>query len=142
MSRIRTTTTAAAAAFLAAALVGCEGENLFTAPVTAGGDVANPAILAVVVPEFVQPPDVLDVEIQATGPEGIASLEVTLVETVTRTRTLTVDPPDPNVTEFTQFELLEPVARQSVLVRVQATDVLGRQSEEVEVAVPVVQGGD
>lgn len=128
-------------ALLASALVlgACEGPNLFTGPAPAGGDDEVPVVLALDVPEFVRPNDVLDVEVDASAAEGITALDVTVVEGVVQQRTLTFDPPRVNLNAFTQFQLPRSLTRTSILVRVEVEDRLGRRSEPMEVSIPVVQ---
>lgn len=128
----------------ALALAGCEGPNLFTGPGLGGDDDDPPRVVAVDVPEFVRPNDVLRVEIRAVAPAGITQVDVTLVESVVRERTLEVDPPDPDVEVLTEFQLPSPLVRESVLVQVEVQDADDVRSETFEVEVPVVQddGGD
>ena len=123
------------------ALGACGGTNLFTEPGLGNGgeEEAPPTVVAVTVPDFVRPNEVLRVQIEATAPEGIAAVDVTLVEAVVRERTLVVDPPDPEIDVITEFQLPSPLSRESVLVRVEVEDALGERSEVFEVEIPVVQ---
>lgn len=123
------------------ALAACEGANWFTGPGT-GGDNSAPIVVAVVVPDFVRPGELLEIEIEAEGSQGITAVDVTLVEAVTRERTLSFDPPQPSVNTVAEFRLPTPLARPSVLVQVQAQDRLGGQSQRFEVEIPVQQDGD
>lgn len=127
-------------ALAACALVlgACEGPNLFTGPAPAGDDDAAPVVLALDVPEFVRPNDVLDVEVNASAAEGIIALDVRVVEGVVQQRTLTFDPPRVSLNAFTQFQLPRSLTRTSITVRVEVEDRLGARSEPVEVEIPVV----
>ena len=128
-------------ALLATTLVlgACEGPNLFTGPASAGNEDQVPVVLAVEVPEFVRPNDVVDIEVEAASIEGITSLDVTVVEGVVQQRTLTYDPPRASLSAFTQFQLPASLTRTSITVRVEVEDRLGARSEPVQVEIPVVQ---
>ena len=129
---------------LAIAVGACEGPNLFTGPAagTDGEGSDPPVVLELRAPEFVRPGGVLEVEIEALGAEGISAVDVTLVETVVRERTLVIDPPETDVDTFTEFLLPERLTLESVLVRVEVEDQLGFRSAPVEVVIPVLQDGE
>ena len=115
----------------------CDEHNRFTGPV--GEREEGPTILAVLVPETVRPNEVLDIQIQAVAVEGIATVDVRLVESVVRDRTLTFDPPETELDTFTEFQLPPTLTQETILVRVQVADRLGTRSEPVEAEILVVQ---
>lgn len=120
----------------AVGLAACEGDNLFTFPGSSDPEV--PEVLAVVVPEEVHPGDVLDIEISAVSEEGVTLVDVTLIEDVVRERTLTIDPPETEVSAFTEFQLPATLARETILVQVEVQDLTGARSEPFEVEIPVL----
>lgn len=116
-------------------LAGCEGENRFTGPGTVEPE--GPVVDAVIVPESVEAGTILEVEIRASSSEGITAVDVTLIEDAIRERTLTVDPPDTDLTVFTEFQLPQTLARETVEVQVEVQDRLGARSETFAVEIPV-----
>lgn len=122
---------------LALAVAGCDPSSLLVGGGSTVGDA--PTVISVVVPETVRPNGILEVEINAAGVDGITSVEVTLVEDVVRERTLTIDPPETELNEFTEFQLPATITRGSVLVRVEVEDQRGRRSDPVEVEVAVIR---
>lgn len=115
----------------------CEGPNLFTGPATTVAE--GPVVLALIVPESVRPNEVLEVEIQAAGPRGIRAVDVTLIEDAVRERTLTIDPPELDVSRIAEFQLPATITRSVVVVRVEVEDERGFRSDPREVEIPVIQ---
>ena len=120
-------------------MAGCEGDNLFTFPGSSDPEV--PEVLAVVVPEEVHPGDVLEIEISAVSEQGITLVDVTLIEDVVRERTLTIDPPETDVSAFTEFQLPTTLGQETVVVQVEVQDQTGARSEPFEVEIPVLPAG-
>lgn len=125
-----------AAAALLLGVAACDGSNLFTAPSTGNSDI--PTVVAVTVPDVVRPSDILEIEVVAISEAGVTSVDVTVLEDVVRERTLTIDPPETDVSVFTEFQLPATLAQEVIVVRVEVEDQSGARSEPFEVEIPVL----